>query len=116
MIAKTSDHNCSAASKQRSTAGRASTSSAERVPQGILWDSSRVAASADGATVERTSTHGSWAPHLYDAHCYHERVPEHVPTLRAVPESGITDDGAQTLMGVAFVLLPLMLAAWGWSM
>lgn len=76
----------------------------------------RVAASADGATVARTSTHGSWAPHLYDAHCYHEHAPEHVPTLRAVPESGITDEGAQMLMGVAFVLLPLMLAAWGWSM
>ena len=116
MIPKTSDHNCSAASKQRSTAGRACTSYAERVQQGILWDSCRVAASADGATVARTSTHGSWAAHLYDAHCYHEHMPEHVPTLRAVPESGITDDGAQTLMGVAFVLLPLMLAAWGWSM
>ena len=116
MIPKTSDRRCSAHSRQRSTRANPSMSSAGHAPQGILWDSCRVGASADGATVARISTHGSWAPHLYDAHQYHQPIPEHVPTLRAVPESGITDEGAQTLMGVAFVLLPLMLAAWGWSM
>ena len=113
MIPKTSDHNCSAASKQRSTAGRACTSSAGRVPQGILWDSCRAGASADGATVARTSTHGSWAPHLYDAHCYHERA-QTVPTVAGVIEHD--DSWLEPVLGVALVLAPWMMALAGWSM
>lgn len=113
MIPKKSDHNCSAASKQRSTRANPSTSSAGHVPQGILWDSCRVAASADGATVARTSTHGSWAAHLYDNHRYYEPA-QTVPTVAGVIEHD--DSWLEPVLGVALVLAPWMMALAGWSM
>ena len=113
MIPNTSDRRCSAHSRQRSTRANPSTSSAGRVPQGISWDSSRVEASADGATVARTSTHGSWAAHLYDHHRYYEPA-QTVPTVAGVIEHD--DSWLETVLGVALVLVPWMMALVGWSM
>lgn len=61
--------------------------------------------------------HGAWAAHLYDPQPRHKATAEHVPTCQGVPVLGeISREAWEAVMGAAFVLLPLMLAAWGWSM
>lgn len=52
----------------------------------------------------------SYAPHLYDVHKYHHSN-EHVPTFHATHY----DDGYGFVIGISFVILPILLACIGWS-
>jgi hypothetical protein len=61
-------------------------------------------------------------PHLYDPQPRHAVTQERVPAYVARVERRGADawlderDNVDLVFGVAFVVLPLLMAAWGWSM
>lgn len=58
-------------------------------------------------------------PHLYDEQPRHQRTPERTPAYvaRVERQSWLDErDNVDLVFGIAFVVLPLLMAAWGWSM
>lgn len=113
MIPETTVPSCLRARRQRITQASRFARSAQRGQAARSSATCREDASEGGATVARTSTHGSWAAHLYDHHRYYEPA-QTVPTVAGVIEQD--DSWLETVLGVALVLVPWMMALVGWSM